>query len=156
MHHRCPGNKFNNIWRFGAVNHCRLYLQAFLLSDITKGNGLRITDEAWNGKRNTQVTRDESWPRQGRPLRKDWEFWQAQLRKYVLSRGTRLRQPLGACFLEVHTWRCFFDPVQEDLYSVMGSQWSRHSRAPGNGRKRIFHREGILSEKPSNCQPATT
>jgi hypothetical protein len=138
------------------LNRCRLYLQAFLLSDITTGDGLKVTDEAWNGKRNTQVNYDASWPRQGRPPRKDWEFWQKQLRKNILNRGARLRHPLGAWVQEVPSWQWYIDPVGDDLYSVMGGQWFQHSKAPGKGRIRIFHREGILSEKPSIFHPATT
>ncbi len=32
-----------------ACNHCRLYLQACLVSDITTGDGTTITEEAWAG-----------------------------------------------------------------------------------------------------------
>jgi hypothetical protein len=46
-------------------------LQAFYLSDITTGDGLRLTEEAWNGQTNTLAIRNESWLRKGRPQKKD-------------------------------------------------------------------------------------
>ena len=35
-----------------VVNKCRIYLQAFSISDITESNSVYITEEAWWGKRN--------------------------------------------------------------------------------------------------------
>lgn len=138
------------------LNWCRLYLQAFYLSDITTGDGLRLTEEAWNGQTITLAIRNESWLRKGRPQKKDWEFWELQLSKHFLDRGTRLQCPLGEWLYDVPTWRWYFDPSKEDLYLTTGKQWFSHCWAPVRGRIRSFHRNGTPSHKPPYCHLTTT
>jgi hypothetical protein len=41
-----------------TCNHCRLYLKVCYLSDITTGDGLYITEEAWIGKYSAHTSKD--------------------------------------------------------------------------------------------------
>jgi hypothetical protein len=58
-----------------SINRCRLFLQAFFLSDIADGSGIYITDEAWQGRASTTWFKKESWPIQGNPTNSDWAIW---------------------------------------------------------------------------------
>ncbi len=56
--------------------HCWLYLKATLLSDITTGDGIYISDSAWNGLAAPYPHRDKSWPNYHKPPHAYWKILQ--------------------------------------------------------------------------------
>jgi hypothetical protein len=52
-----------------ACNQCRLFLRACLLSDIVKGDGLFVSEEAWSGKVCPTTHNDAAWPYIPKPSR---------------------------------------------------------------------------------------
>jgi hypothetical protein len=50
-----------------ALNHCRMYLKVILLSDIVTGDGMMVTDNAWNIIPNSLSHKHLSWPSYGKP-----------------------------------------------------------------------------------------
>ena len=90
------------------LNKCRIYLRAFTLSDIVTGDGLRIRDEAWNGRQYCNGRNYKNWPIWGRPGLQAWATWRTALRKTFCTRVVkRLDVPLGN-WIEVPTeWHWF-------------------------------------------------
>jgi hypothetical protein len=53
-----------------ALNRCRLYLQAFYLSDLASASGQRLSYHAWEGRRRASGhTSRFNWPNQGMPCK---------------------------------------------------------------------------------------
>jgi len=66
-------------------------------------------------------------------------------------------QTIGSLALCSHYMEvCFFDPCQEELYSMTGTQWLKHGRAPSSRYSKFFFRQGIATGKPIKLLPATT
>jgi hypothetical protein len=55
------------------LNRCRIYLQAFFVSDITEINGKEISPWARSGKRCMERKSVWDWPIQQRPMK--WAAW---------------------------------------------------------------------------------
>ena len=64
-----------DINEFIIFNNCRLYLQVHSLSDITTGNGMRITDYAIRGIQDRDRKSSLAWPQQHHPADKYWKIW---------------------------------------------------------------------------------
>ena len=62
-------------YQLAAVNQCRLYLKAILLSDISTGDGMFIDRTIYNGVINNCTTDTYEWPTQGKPGQMDWHEW---------------------------------------------------------------------------------
>jgi hypothetical protein len=77
-----------------ALHRCRLYLQVFWLSEISTGDGLMITEDAWQGKRFKIPVRIQTWPFQQLPPSSDWSVWQRFVKQGILHRGLRLKHEL--------------------------------------------------------------
>ena len=101
-----------------CLNRCRIFLQVSTLSDITTGNGLKITTSAWQGNPdNTRPTYFE-WPAQSCPPAINSVLWTAALQSTFCSNSRSLRSPVGAWtnkFLKEH-WIWYFSPSLERLY----------------------------------------
>jgi hypothetical protein len=55
------------------INQCRLYLQAFYISDIASASGRPLSPHAWEGRRNDLGNTSLChWPIQGLPGRNAW------------------------------------------------------------------------------------
>jgi hypothetical protein len=46
-----------------SLNHCRLYLQVYFLSEICTGDGHSISADVWDGKRCESTLKTLAWPR---------------------------------------------------------------------------------------------
>ena len=55
-----------------AINRCRIHLQVVKLSDIIKGNGLKITENAYIGTQDPDRTSKWNWPNIPKPPKIDW------------------------------------------------------------------------------------
>ena len=84
-----------------TLNKCRLYLQAFTLSDITSGDGTKIRDEAWHGRQYNNGREYSSWPLWGCPGLQVWAQWRTGLRTtFCTQKIKKLDFPLG-CWIAV-------------------------------------------------------
>lgn len=85
------GLPLEDLW---ICNHFRIYLRALYLSDISTGDGVFIKDSEWDGYRDTEFW-SKSWPHYGRPNRSSWEIWRRVIKLALITRGRKLRNPLG-------------------------------------------------------------
>ena len=91
-----------------TLNKCRLYLQAFTLSDLTSGDGTKIRDEAWHGRQYNNGRDYSSWPLWGRPGLQAWAQWRTALRTTFCTRQIkRLDSPLGSWFSIPPKWKWY-------------------------------------------------
>jgi hypothetical protein len=138
------------------LNHCRLFLRAYYLSDITSGNSSKLMEEAWAGHLNVNINRDDTWPRPPRPTKADWTCWRLHISRTVLSRGRRLVQPLGPWLRSDSSWIWYFSPADKTLWSISGELWKQHLRLSGPYRVFCFQRhEFVVHQPPLDLQPAS-
>jgi hypothetical protein len=125
-----------------SINKCRLFLQAFFLSDIADGSGMYVTDDSWQGMCQGTVFKTESWPQQGNPTRADWDIWRKNIRKYILGRGMRLQQRLGSWNRFNNKWPWYYSTKDGALYHLSEQGWQYFH--PINDRKvrPVFSRTG--------------
>jgi hypothetical protein len=72
-------------------------------SDLANGAGTEISGAAWNGARD-ELYRAESWPIFSRLSRPLWQIWQRCLKRAFISRGRRLKVPLGDWVVHDQDW----------------------------------------------------
>jgi hypothetical protein len=148
------------------LSRCRLFLKVTTPSDITMGDGNKITTSAWQGAQdNTQPSHYE-WPAQSIPPAADWEIWRSALQSTVCSNSRILRSPVGAWTdtkLLDH-WMWYFSPSLERLYQqqphVAPGTWSFYPRAPGRPSRDalmsfIYETSTNSNDVPHNIYPAT-
>jgi len=86
-----------NSWKqleLQTLNHCRMFLQVFLLSDIVSGSGNFITPEYWDWP--TPEISNLDWPRTQAPPKSAWPLRKLALRSALhLGRNQWLALPLG-------------------------------------------------------------
>jgi len=131
-----------------CLNHGRLFLRAYYLSDITSGDGNKIMEDAWAGRPNVNVNRDDTWPRPPRPIKVDWNFWRLHISKTVLSRGRRLVCPLGTWARYDPSWIWYFSSAYQSLWSICGDTWRQHLHLPGPYRVSCFQRHEFVIHQP--------
>jgi hypothetical protein len=115
------------------INYCRIYLQAFYLSDITNIKGKKI--EAWAGRGTKQAGRQSTWewPIQQRPIA--WKARKEAL-EYLASDGD-IREPLGEWKSDHHQiMEWYLDAQSSSLYHHVEGVWTRHE-AMNIGRLRF-------------------
>jgi hypothetical protein len=79
-----------------AINHCRLFLKAYYISDIATASGNTLSYHVWVGEpRQFGKTSRFNWPTQGRPSTTSWDIWRGFLKMAILGRGMRLKTSLG-------------------------------------------------------------
>ena len=144
-----------------CFNACRIFLQVFTLADICDGSGRDILKCSIQGTRHKDRRSSYEWPKQIRPSPAAWCIWRNTLQSLfcVTTKGTRLRQPLGAwiCGAPSHQhWTYFFHPGTRSLiYSVEASgMFCRFHQARQSPR--IFHSTSdIIFSRPSQMIPVT-
>jgi len=141
---------------FASCNRCRLAIRALHLSDIVTGDGFEITDQAWNGVLDDCYNRDPVWPTGDKPSVADWEEWRKCLRLLFLSRGRRLKHPLGPWITLDPSWRWFRSASVPGLFSQQSGIWLVHH--PGQFSRRIqkFSLQGhqYLGSLPGDLSPS--
>jgi hypothetical protein len=79
-----------------AINHCRFYLRAYHVSDLSTASGNLLSLHAWEGvPREYGSTNQFTWPKQGMPSTASWKIWRTTLKQTFLARGMRLKEPVG-------------------------------------------------------------
>ncbi len=107
------------------LNQCRMFLQAFLVSDIVSGSGDTITPEYWD--RPIPHTSDRAWPRSHAPPKSAWALWKMALTLALhLGRNQRLALPLGRWQeqLQLNWW--YYHLMTNSLREVSKTQWVCH------------------------------
>jgi hypothetical protein len=127
-----------------SLNRCRLFLQAFYVSDISDGFGTHITEDAWNGRRNSTAFKAETWPNQGKPTRRDWDLWQKYLKMHILQRGLRLRKPLGIWLQQDYSWPWYYAPEDERLYCLTQEGWVYFAMVHKRQHRPTFSTVGMI------------
>jgi hypothetical protein len=106
-----------------SFNHCQIYLRALFLSVLATGDGTMISQEAWTGNYVGEF-RFNSWPHYGRPSPARWVIWRSILTRVFISRGRRLRLPLGAWKREDPDWQWYIS--ENGLYRRIKESWFYH------------------------------
>jgi hypothetical protein len=122
-----------------ALKNCRLYLQVLFLSEISPGDGLKITYDVWRGYRFDVPMKLVSWPIQNKPLPREWKTWQSFLKKAFLHRGLRLRSPLGHWSRENDQWEWYFSPSSDRLFQCAQGVWSSFPQIIRRNKNPAFH-----------------
>lgn len=130
-----------------SINHCRIHLQAYYLSDIATASGTNLSYHAWEGVpryegRTTQCT----WPHQGLPSKTSWNAWQRFLKKTVLGRGIRLKDNLGPWLRRnLDIWKWYYSPQFDSLICIEPTgMHMAYNRLILLGHRKVFSPAGTL------------
>ena len=118
----------------GAINKCRLYLQARYLSDIVDGSGTHILQEAWTETHKMHPHRETRWLAQGKPSAQQWAI-------------LNLRHPLGPWRSVDAGWEWFYSVHDRRLYQKRDREWSSYSFLVDRPTMPIFSNIGHPAEK---------
>ena len=110
-----------------VLNHCRLFLHLFWLSDLVSADGELLDPSLIKGKPSFSQSSLCNWPRQGPPTATAWSLWHRLLRTHVCqitrSPALRLQSPLGPFLLHwLHPahhhsrWLSLWDPESDRIY----------------------------------------
>jgi hypothetical protein len=104
-------------YEWTALNQCRLYLQAYYVSDLATASGKNLSVHAWEGKpRDVGCTNRCGWLNQGPPGRAAWEIWRKFLKLTILSTGMRLKFDLGLWICsDYDIWPWYYSESLEGL-----------------------------------------
>ncbi len=138
-----------------ALNKCRLFLQAYYLSDLTDGSGTYITDEVWNGRNTALNTRQKSWPSQGHPTRSAWEYWRKFLKLCFFGRGLKITEPLGSWLYPDEHWMWYFAPSDIQFYRKLDKGWMLYQKIPHIARRPMFRDQGTYTKQTPILHRAT-
>jgi hypothetical protein len=103
-----------------ALNQCRLYLQAYFVSDLATASGKTLSYHAWEGTlREYGHTNRCIWPHQGTPSRASWDVWRKFVKSTILARRLRLKRDLGPRLRkDLDTWPWYFSPSLDGLIQI--------------------------------------
>ena len=129
------------------LNRCRLYVQAFTLSDIVTSCGAWIRNEAWHGRKCDNGHDRKNWPIWGRPSLKDWTYWRTALRStFCKEKEKKLDRPLGNWTTIPVRWK-FFAVEYKGVFNLLqreGDKWYLHKKM---GRSKLVHRYQMKRKK---------
>jgi hypothetical protein len=100
-----------------AINQCRIYLNAYYVSDLATASGRRLSEHAWEGiPRQTESTNEFIWPKQGKPTKSSWIIWKKFLKSALLGRGFSLKHDLGNWLRRDYSiWQWHFAPTLDSI-----------------------------------------
>ena len=138
--------------RLYRANRCRIFLQALTLADITTGDGIFITKEAWSGERSRSTCRHNSfeWPEWGTPSKLEKTAWKEALQFVFCSRRERcLDQPLGAWTIGPgEKWQWYTHNHNNLLYRRREENWEIHQPIGRRTRQPRFHTNSAITHPP--------
>jgi len=130
-----------------TLNHCRMFLRVFLLSDIVAGSGDFISPAFWD--RPSLVELDLDWPRTQAPPQSTWLLWKSALASALhLGRNQRLALPLGQWYAQHQPRGWFYHPTTNSLWEATSTQWIQHGGIPQRTRQCWFHGTGCSEYLP--------
>ena len=123
-----------------TLNECRIYLQVETLSDITDGNGLRIAECYYKGRKDPYRTTGVIWPYIRRPNVNKWLIWSKWLDEIFCRSASRklLRKTLGPWkHISIRQWKWFYDETCDTLYLVINNNTAkRYTQSSSNRSSR--------------------
>jgi hypothetical protein len=135
-------------------NHCRMFLRALYLSDITSGDGTQILEEAWQGEPYIPPYKSRSWPSYGKPPKTYWEIWRKWLKIAFLERGRRLKTTLQCWRTFDPDWPWYTDPEGRVLEYDEGL-WYTYKPAILRRKLPTFESDRQLCQAPDTMQQAS-
>jgi len=144
--------------QLGALNRCRLYMQAIFLSDLVAADGMTIIPECKAGIRLVDRISHLTWPIQARPPNSAWTSWRNALSHF--ENKQRLLIPLRQWISETHQRWCWFStPTSLLIYHERANgewvsilpQTSAPNRGTRNSSKRIYE---LSKQDPATTAPA--
>jgi hypothetical protein len=143
------------------LNLCRLYLNIYLLSDITTGDGRYIDHELFLQKR-PHMTHDKMpWQKSGTPSNHCWQLWKdAILKCFTLDHHQypfRLKQPLGAWTNVQPQGHTFISRDNITIFKKdkQAGYLRFQCQHPSFTRNPVYHRTTPCTEMPPNVIPTT-
>jgi len=116
-----------NGWKQPALqvlNHCRMYLQVFLILDIVMGTGSFIAAQFWDRLQPAQS--QFRWPKTNPPPISSWTLWREALMTTLhLGRNQKLAVPLGKWLAQSHPNGWYYHLPTNSLWESFDSQWQR-------------------------------
>jgi hypothetical protein len=143
------------------LNHCRLYLQATCLSDISTADGSALQKELLNGQVKTVHT--PTIAMQPHPSQLDWELWNQAL-KPLTSRSLQLKTKLGKWMQPPQKEdRYLYSPSVDRLYIRYNLIWRQYRRRITRSSHRSFNgifesiepNDFLKSALPDDCLRST-
>lgn len=118
------------------LNNTRQSLQISCLSELTDLGGMRILEDAWQGKVSLTCQSNLEWPRTGVFGDKDLKIWTKTLCQFTGSpHKRRLKQPLGVWYVQPQT-KWLYSQATGRLYKECHLLWecytTKRSRAKNN------------------------
>ena len=108
-----------------TFNECRLFLQVETLADMTNGEGTRISECYYKGRRDPHRKSHIEWPDIRRPNVTKWIIWQKWLDEIWCKEQSlhTLHNPLGPWRHQpTQTWQWYFDEDTKDLYYLANAR----------------------------------
>lgn len=138
-----------------ALNRCRLYLQAYFLSDLVDGSGSYLLDDAWHGHLQEVPHKTDSWPKQGKPPMKDWLIWQFFLKRCFLGRGRKFKNTLGSWTQMDENWPWYYSPLENNLYKCSSQGWISFPGIVKRSGRPCFSTKGVPTKLVPTLHRAT-
>jgi hypothetical protein len=145
------------------LNICRMFLHAVTLADVCTVDGLAITLESFQGRRDPSCGTNYSWPRVQSSLPgRYWNLWQQALLKCFLVAGSSraLRDPLGRWLHFPPCWQWFYSSSEDRLYKKEGLMWRafpvyRVRTSARLGHAKYRRSDNLLHFTPMNLIPVS-
>ena len=138
------------------INHCRLFLQAETLADITNAQGTHINKAAFDCLLKGQTASMELWPHTPPPNTASINSWKTFLRTFCRTDSTKLHTPLThwTTTIAPQKWDTFFDCHTLNALMQHHNSWCRYQLSPAtrHGHK-ILH---IINRYPLDATPDTS
>jgi hypothetical protein len=74
------------------LNHCRMWVQATTLSDITTGNGLYLRSQQPDRAYTRHTNNKKEWPKGDTPDKHSWTLWDTALQKCFVQAHDTYKQ----------------------------------------------------------------
>jgi hypothetical protein len=129
------------------INHCRLYIQVLMLSNIMSADGQNILPEIIHGHRPQFQSSSLQWPDYPRPT--NWSAWRMLLQHITI--GVCLNKPLGNWIEKSHQrWEWFYLASTDQLLHVSQDSTKIYNHLPHNSLypSRRNHRAFTTSNQP--------
>jgi hypothetical protein len=142
-----------------ALNQCRLYLQAYFISDLATASGKTLSYHAWEGTRREYGNTNRCiWPEQGIPSRASWDTWSKFVKSTILARGLWLKKDLGLwLWKDLDIWQWYFSSSLDGLVQIkLDGMMFLHSRQIPIITGKTFKQIGIpINQLPRDLQKAS-
>ena len=135
---------------WATLNKCRIFLKAFSLADISTGDGMFISKQAWAGLASTSFRDATQWPIWGKPTRSEWAQWQRAISlTFLESNGKKLKKPLLK-WIETPCATWMTDKDGSSLWQQLPNkeEWRQFDRVNKSKRQARFSLIGKPVSKP--------